>query len=89
MDTPQTNPEGFSETSLMNRTQNLKCKLLICQGAIDDTVVWQHSLSFVNKCVEEGTQIDYFPYPTSEHNMRDKARVHLYRKITDYFTNNL
>lgn len=89
MDTPQTNPEGFSETSLINRTQDLKCKLLICQGAIDDTVVWQHSLSFVNKCVEEGTQLDYFPYPTSEHNMRDKARVHLYRKITDYFTNNL
>ena len=86
MDTPETNPEGFELTSLMNQTQNVHGKLLICQGAIDNTVVWEHSLSFVQKCIMEGVQLDYFPYPCDEHNMKGKARDHLYDKITGWFT---
>ena len=85
MDNPETNPEGFEKTSLMNRTENVHGKLLICQGAIDNTVVWEHSLSFTQKCILEGKQLDYFPYPCDEHNMRGAAAVHLYNKITDYF----
>ncbi|MBR5703780.1 MAG: prolyl oligopeptidase family serine peptidase [Bacteroidales bacterium] len=85
MDTPETNPEGFKKTSLINKAADLKGKLLICQGAIDNTVVWEHSLSFVQKCIEEGVQLDYFPYPLSEHNVRGKWRVHLMDKVTDYF----
>ena len=85
MDTPETNPEGFEQTSLINKAADLKGKLLICQGAIDNTVVWEHSLSFVQKCIEEGVQLDYFPYPLSEHNVRGKWRVHLMTKVTDYF----
>ena len=86
MDTPETNPEGFELTSLMNRTQDVHGKLLICQGAVDNTVVWEHSLSFVQKCIMEGVQLDYFPYPCDEHNMKGKARDHLYDKITGWFT---
>ena len=85
MDNTETNPEGFEKTSLMNKTDKVHGKLLICQGAIDNTVVWEHSLSFVQKCIVEGKQLDYFPYPCDEHNMRGAARIHLYHKITDYF----
>ena len=85
MDTPTTNPEGFEKTSLMNKTSALKGKLLICQGAVDNTVVWEHSLSFTQKCIEEGVQLDYFPYPCSEHNVAGAWRVHLNRKIVSYF----
>lgn len=89
MDNPATNPEGFELTSLMNRTSDLKGRLLICQGLIDNTVVIQNCLSFVQKCIEEGVQLDFFPYPRSEHNMVGKARIHLYDKITAYFQDNL
>ncbi len=85
MDTMKTNPEGFEKTSLMNRTSDLKGKLLICQGAIDNTVVWEHSLSFTQKCIEEGVQLDYFPYPCTEHNVAGRWRVHLNQKIVSYF----
>ena len=85
MDTPETNPEGFEATSLIDKASNLKGRLLICQGAIDNTVLWQHSLSFVQKCIEEGVRLDYFPYPCSEHNVSGKWRIHLHDKITDYF----
>ena len=85
MDTPETNPEGFAEASLIARAKDLNGRVLICQGLQDGTVVPQHSLSFVQTCIEEGVPVDWFPYPLDEHNMRGKARVHLYEKITDYF----
>ena len=85
MDTQATNPEGFAKTSLINKAADLKGKLLICQGAVDNTVVWQHSLSFVQECIVKGVQLDYFPYPRTEHNVRGVWRVHLMDKVTDYF----
>ena len=85
METEKTNPEGFAATSLIQQAKNLKGKLLICQGAIDDVVVWQHSLSFVDACIDNNIPVDYFPYPRSKHNVRGKWRVHLMQKVTDYF----
>ena len=85
MENATTNPDGFAATSLISQAKNLKGKLLICQGAIDDVVVWQHSLSFVDACIEAGVPVDYFPYPRSKHNVHGKWRVHLMQKVTDYF----
>ena len=89
MDTVQTNKEGFEKTSLINRTSKLKARLLICHGINDDTVIPRHSMDFVQECIENGIQLDYFPYPLSAHNMRDEAADHLYEKITDFFLKNL
>ena len=89
METEASNPEGFAATSLIPRAKDLKAKLLICQGAIDDTVLWQHSLSFVESCIKSGVQVDYFPYPTHPHNVRGKDRVHLMEKVTRYFNDYL
>ena len=85
MDHPDVNPEGYAKTSLINNAKNLKGKLLICQGAIDPVVLWQHSLSFVRECVVNNVQVDYFPYPRHEHNVTGKDRVHLHDKISMYF----
>ncbi len=85
METEATNPEGFAKTSLINQAKNLKGKLLICQGAIDPVVLWQHSLSFVRECVVNNVQVDYFPYPRHEHNVIGRDRVHLMNKVSLYF----
>jgi dipeptidyl-peptidase-4 len=88
MDMPQENPEGYKETSLLNdeKIQTLKGrKLMIIHGALDATVVWQHSLLFIRKCVENNVPVDYFVYPRAEHNVRGYDRIHLLTKITDYF----
>lgn len=84
MDTPQTNPEGYENRSLLNKAKNLKGDLLMIHGAQDDVVVWQHSMAFVRECVEEGIQLDYFPYPSHPHNVRGKDRIHLMRKVINY-----
>ncbi|MBQ0024651.1 MAG: DPP IV N-terminal domain-containing protein [Bacteroidales bacterium] len=85
METEATNPEGFAATSLVPMAEKIEGKLLICQGVIDDTVVWQHSLNFVESCIKNGVQVDYFPYPGHPHNVRGKDRVHLMDKVTAYF----
>lgn len=85
MDSPHTNPEGYAQVSLINKAKDLKGKLLICQGAIDNVVVWEHSLSFIRECIKNNVQVDYFPYPCAEHNVMGKDRIHLMQKVTDYF----
>ena len=85
MDHPERNPEGYAKASLISKAKDLKGKLLICQGAIDPVVVWEHSLSFVRECVKNNVQVDYFPYPCAEHNVMGKDRIHLNDKITMYF----
>ena len=85
METPETNAEGFEAVSLMNKAKDLKGKLLICQGLIDNVVLYQHSLNFLDACITNNIPIDYFIYPRAEHNVIGKDRVHLMQKVTDYF----
>ena len=85
MDMPDENPEGYKNNCLVNRAKDLKGKLMLVHGAIDNTVVWQHSLAFIQKCIEEGVQVDYFVYPRAEHNVRGPHRTHLMEKVTEYF----
>lgn len=89
MDTPETNPDGFALTSLLDKADRLEGHLLICQGGLDDTVLPIHSLSFVQACVESGTLAYYFPYMRSRHNVAGPWRAQMYRLFTDFFETNL
>jgi dipeptidyl-peptidase-4 len=42
-------------------------------------------MDFVQKAIEAGKQVDYFLYPTHEHNVIGKDRIHMYDKIAKYF----
>ena len=84
MDTPQTNPEGYQKTSLINKA-DLKGRLQIIIGLNDPTVVPQHAYSFLKACIAAGTQPDFYVYPGQGHNMRGHQSVHLHERITRYF----
>ncbi|MCW4467905.1 DPP IV N-terminal domain-containing protein [Flavobacterium sp. MFBS3-15] len=85
MDTPQENPEGYKSTATTAKAGKLKGHLLMIHGAQDPVVVQQHSMEFIQACIAAGKQVDYFLYPTHEHNVRGKDRIHLNQKIADYF----
>ena len=89
MDTPQTNPDGYKEASLLNYVENLKGKLLLCHGTSDPTVVWQNTLMFAKKCEDLDKPLDYMPYIGHGHGVTGIDAVHLYNKITNYFIDNL
>ncbi len=85
MDRPQENPEGYRQADLKNYVDNLQGHLLIIHGAMDSTVVWQHSLTLLRAFIKAGKQVDYFVYPTHPHNVRGWDRIHLMTKVSDYF----
>ena len=85
MDTPEQNPEGYANCGLLQKAGNLKGRLQIIIGGNDPICVPQHSLSFLRKCEDVGTQPDYFVYPGDGHNMFGTDQVHLHERITRYF----
>ena len=85
MDTPQENPEGYENNCLLNKAEDLEGRLLVIHGAEDNTVVWQHSLEFIERCINNFKQVDYFVYPHHEHNVLGRERLHLYQKMFQYY----
>ena len=89
MDTPQDNMEGYEASNLKNHVANLEGDLLMIHGTVDNVVVMQHNMTFQQKCVEEGVQVDFHPYPGHPHNVRGKDRVHLITKVLNYIKEHL
>lgn len=85
MDMPEENPEGYKNNCLVNKAADLQGRLLVIHGAEDNTVVWQHSIEFIEACIKAGRLVDYFVYPHHEHNVRGIDRIHLYEKMFDYY----
>ena len=88
MDRPDENEKGYEQASLMTHAGNLKGDLLLIHGTVDDVVVMQHNFSLVQKFVELGVQMDFFPYPMHKHNVGGKDRVHLMTKVLNYVIEN-
>jgi len=68
----------------LNHTKNLKGKLLLIHGTIDDVVVMQHNEALLKSFVENEVQVDYFVYPMHPHNVMGKDRAHLMEKVLRY-----
>ncbi len=89
MDTPQTNPDGYKESGLLNYIDNLSGKLLLVHGTSDPTVVWQNTLAFAKLAAEKNKPLEYYPYVGHGHGVRGREALHLYNKITNFFIENL
>ena len=89
MDTPQENPEGFAASSVLPLAKQLQRPLLVVHGTDDRTVMWSHTLKFVDACVLAGKPLDYFPYPQQLHGLRGPYRAHFLKKLRAYFTEHL
>ncbi|MFW6019102.1 MAG: DPP IV N-terminal domain-containing protein [Bacteroidales bacterium] len=89
MDTPLDNPEGYESANLVNKAGNLDSRLLVIHGTKDPVVVWQHSLKFLKAAIKQRKMVDYFVYPGHEHNVSGIDRLHLYKKIEQYFNDHL
>lgn len=85
MDTPAENPDGYKEADPGSHAKNLKGRLLVVHGSGDETVMWQSSMAFLDKCVDAGAPVDYMAYPGQLHGLRGKDFKHFIAKMTDYF----
>lgn len=67
MDEPKDNQEGYDFGSVMTHAENLKGKLLIVHGTIDDNVHLQNSMQLISKLQDEGKDFEMMLYPGGRH----------------------
>ena len=84
------NEYGYKVSSALNRTPNVKGKLLLMSGTNDDNVHFYNTLKYASKLSFEGKTCDMMVYPGFEHSLRMcDARVQLFRKIVEFLNLNL
>lgn len=90
MRTPKENPDGYNKTSPILRAGDLKGSLLLIHGLADDNVRANQSLDMAEALIQKGKQFDMQVYPTSNHSILGETyRKHLYRKMFEFFKQNL
>ena len=67
MNTPQENPNGYRNTSVVGAARNLHGKLLIIHGLIDDNVHVQNSLQLIEALQRADKDFEVMFYPKSRH----------------------
>lgn len=88
--TPQQNSAGYGSASTLNRTQELRAKLLIMSGTSDDNVHFYNTLKYTAKLTHEGKIFDMVAWTGFEHSLRMcNAREQLYRKVLDFLDTRL
>ena len=69
MRTPQENPDGYREGSCLTYVDQLKGKLLLMHGLVDDNVHPSNTWQLVDALQKRDLRFDLMVYPESEHGL--------------------
>ncbi len=90
MKTPEANPEGYENTSLLRSAKNLHGRLLLVHGTYDDNVHIQNAWSFTDELIKANKMFDMMIYPMRKHGIADRpARIHLFNRMVEFWQKNL
>lgn len=88
--TPAQNESGYNKASALEKSGDLKGRLLIMSGTSDDNVHFYNTLKYTSKLGSEGKVFDMMALTGFEHSLpMCNARVQLFRKISDFLTTHL
>ena len=86
MDTPEENPEGYKDSSVLTYVDKYKSgSLRITHGLMDDNVHMQNTIQFVDKVLDEGKSIEVMLYPGQRHGYRAKKGRDNNRAAIDFW----
>jgi dipeptidyl-peptidase 4 len=90
MRTPKENQSGYDAGSPLLRAADLKGRLLLVHGMIDDNVRVNQYMDMSEALIKAGVQFDTQLYPTSNHSILGETyRKHLYNRMADFILKNL
>jgi dipeptidyl-peptidase-4 len=90
MGTPQSNPNGYRESSVLAHVEHLAGKLLIVHGMVDENVHFRHTARLMVALAAAGKDYDTLIYPEERHMPRDgRGLEQQERRVLDYFLKNL
>ncbi len=67
MDTPQENPDGYEQSSVVQAAKNLHGELLLVHGAMDDNVHLQNTLQLSLELQKANKDFEMMIYAKSRH----------------------
>jgi dipeptidyl-peptidase-4 len=90
MGTPDDNPDGYREGSVLAHVEKLRGKLLIVHGMIDENVHFRHSARLMVALAAAQKPYDLLVFPEERHMPRDaKGLEYQERRVMDYFLQHL
>jgi len=76
MDKPQDNPEGYRDGSSLTFAKNLKGKLYLTHGDMDDNVHMQNSIYLISRLQDEGKSFQFMLYPNGRNGWGGAKAIH-------------
>ncbi|KPK91839.1 hypothetical protein AMJ80_07050 [bacterium SM23_31] len=89
MRTPQANPDGYEKGSAMTYADNLKGKLLMVHGLIDNNVHIGNTIHLADALQRAGKEFDLMIYPENRHGIGGYHGTHLNNLQMSYFLKHL
>lgn len=90
MGLPQENPEGYASSSVMAHVENMRGKLLLVHGLIDENVHFRHSARLINALIAANQDYELHLYPNERHSPRSLGdRVYMERRIFEFLRTHL
>ncbi|MCA5005804.1 S9 family peptidase [Sphingobacterium bovistauri] len=88
MDTPQDNPEGYKNGSILTYVDKYKGGLRILHGDMDDNVHMQNAIQLVDALTDRDVPFEFMIYPGSRHGWnRSKLKYDFKERVRFYYEN--
>jgi dipeptidyl-peptidase-4 len=90
MGTPQDNPRGYAESSVMRHVPAMRGKLLLVHGLLDENVHFRHTARLINALIQHRKDYRLLLFPDERHMPRGAAdRVYMEEQVRDFFLQHL
>jgi dipeptidyl-peptidase-4 len=90
MGLPGDNPSGYRESAVFDHVPNMRGKLMIVHGLIDENVHFRHTARLINRLIANGKDYDLLIFPDERHSPRRlRDRIYMEQRISDFFTQHL
>ena len=90
MGTPASNPGGYRVGDLRQYVKDMRGKLLLIHGLIDENVHFRHTARLINSLIESEKDYDLLLFPDERHMPRRQAdRTYLEKRIASFFKKHL
>jgi len=90
MGLPAENAAGYHESAVYDHVPNIRGKLLIVHGLLDENVHFRHTTRLINKLVACSKDYELLLLPEERHSPRRfRDRIYMESKISDFFVRQL
>jgi dipeptidyl-peptidase-4 len=90
MDTPEKNPKGYEVGDLTKLAPNLRGKLFLLHGMMDENVHFENTARMIDALVAANKPFDLLIFPGERHGYNSPAaKPYAIRRIVDYMAEHL